>query len=427
MLKFFPELKKRNLLLIVNQLHGGGAQKVIANLSIYLSEHYQVTLAIYNDLDKIDFVYKGEMEKINLPFPVNTAGNSFSKRFIRFIVLVRKLKQLKKIRAIDVSVSFMEASNIANLLSRRNEKTIVSVRSFLSQEFRDHPRLRIFKKLITLLYHKADFIVTPSEMIKEDLVSSFNLKGDRISLIYNFIDSEHINELKKEPIPSLVESLLASNTILINVGRFNRPKGQWLLMPVLRNLKENFPSLKLVIIGEGSLLTTLTDAAQSSGLKVFLSSGATEEIVDPDADVYLLGFKQNPFPFLTRSDIFIKSSIYEGFPNVIIEAMACGLPIISSDCPSGPREILNPSGNFYLTADSIEFSEFGILVPPSRNSSNSDHAYITETTKAVSALISDKEMKKKYSELSCIRARDFERENIIALWRNLIDQPPPST
>ncbi|HLA54312.1 MAG TPA: glycosyltransferase, partial [Flavitalea sp.] len=262
-------MKKRNLLLIVNQLYGGGAQKVIANLSIYLSEYYQVTLAIYNDLDKIDFVYKGELEKIILPFPVNTAGNSFSKRFIRFVVLVRKLKQLKKMRAIDVSVSFMEASNIANLLSRRNEKTIVSVRSFLSQEFRDHPRLRIFKRLITLLYHKADFIVTPSEMIKEDLVSSFDLTGDRISLIYNFIDTELINTLQKEPIPSSVESLLASNTILINVGRFNRPKGQWLLMPVLRNLKENFPSLKLVIIGEGSLLTTLTDAAQSSGLKVF--------------------------------------------------------------------------------------------------------------------------------------------------------------
>ena len=99
-------MNKKNLLLVINQLYGGGAQKVIANLSVQLAEIGNVTLLVYNDTDKIVFPYAGELLKLNLPYPENTQDNPFFKRLIRFFSLIRQLRKIKKERNIDVSEWF---------------------------------------------------------------------------------------------------------------------------------------------------------------------------------------------------------------------------------------------------------------------------------------------------------------------------------
>ena len=91
-------MKKKNVLLLVNQFYGGGAQKVIANLSIHLSAYYNVTIAIYNDTDKVVFEYEGDFVKLNLPFAEDTHNNPFHKRVIRSLSLLKQVRKLKKER-----------------------------------------------------------------------------------------------------------------------------------------------------------------------------------------------------------------------------------------------------------------------------------------------------------------------------------------
>src|SRR5690606_38991147 len=136
-----------------------------------------------------------------------------------------------------------------------------------------------------------------------------------------------------------------------------------LLAGVLRQVRDVVAKAKLIIMGEGPLRGKLVASAIQQGLKVY------QQGIDPlpnmtelsDYDVFLLGFKKNPFPYLTQSEVFILSSLYEGFPNVLVEAMQCGLPVISSDCFSGPREILNPSTDIPTPTKELTYAEYGIL------------------------------------------------------------------
>ena len=106
----------------------------------------------------------------------------------------------------------------------------------------------------------------------------------------------------------------------------------------LKKLIREYTPSKLIILGDGELSDDLIKLSGNLGLKTFSLIGNVQ--VDDSHDVYFFGFQENPFKFISKSKLFLLSSLYEGFPNVIVEAMACGIPIISSDCKSGPREIL---------------------------------------------------------------------------------------
>ena len=411
---------KKNVLLLINQLYGGGAQKVIANLSIYLSEHYNITFVIYNDTHKVVFPIEGELIKINLPYAADTHNNSFYRRIVRFFSLVKQLRQLKKEKDIDVAISFMEASNIINVLSKRKEKIILSVRSYLSHEFEDHPRLQVFRPFVKLLYNRADHVVVPSLLLKHDLITNFGVKDKKVSLIYNFTDNKLVEQLKHSAIPHHILEVLNNFDVVINVGRITNPKAQWLLMPVMAKLKKKVANAKLIILGEGPRELNILEAAAANNLKVY-REGVDDKNNILDYDIYLMGFTKNPFPFLAKSRVFIKSSVYEGFPNVIIEGMTCALPVISSDCASGPREILQPSSDFLKSTQQVEYGEFGILTPVA-GKEIPEQLYADATAEVLADLLSDEEKRKHYSQKSIERASHFEKSRILKEWIDIIEK-----
>jgi len=411
----------KNVLLVVNQLHGGGAQKVMSSLSIELCNHYNLTLVIYNDIEKIVFPYKGDLIRIELPFAKHTATNPFYARFIRFILLIRKLRRLKRQRNIDISISFMEASNIVNVLSRRNDKLILSVRSYLTLEFKDHKRMNILKNVIKVLYNRADYIVVPSDLIQLDLVNNFNVKGNRVSLIYNFIDKDKINELKDDSVEQELENTDRTFPVLINVGRLTYPKGQWFLIPLLKKVKQTIPNAKLVILGEGLLKEKLMSLAHDAELKIFDGCGKNNPGSISNSDIILLGYKANIFPYLSRSNLFIFSSLYEGFPNVIIEAMVCRLPILSTDCFSGPRDILAPGTEGPLEANTMELAKYGILLPVITDADPDLENKLNIWTGATIRILSEQALSAHYAQQSAIRSADYEKGGIMKQWINLIE------
>jgi len=194
---------------------------------------------------------------------------------------------------------------------------------------------RIFvNNLKRLLYPKADNIIAISEGVKQSLVKNFNLDSSKIQTIYNPSADEKILSLAKEDID---RDLISNRPLIVSIGRLTKQKNHITLLKAFNKIHSNI-DCNLYIIGEGS---------ERRNLEKFIKNN------NIDDKVKLLGYQNNPWKFLSKSNLFVLPSIWEGFGNVIVESMLIGIPVISSDCPSGPREILNngKSGKLFQVGD----------------------------------------------------------------------------
>lgn len=205
------------------------------------------------------------------------------------------------------------------------------------------------------------------------------------------------------------------------MGRITYPKAQWLLPKVLKRVQETVPGARLVILGEGPMDVKIKEEADQSGLAVYTPQSP---IGEKGFDIYMPGFTVNPYPYLKKAAVFIKSSVYEGFPNVIIEAMASGLPIISSDCTSGPREILSPDTPVSTTAHKLEEAPYGLLTPVYSEETNNLEQYLTAASGAVIEILTNSEKKNYYIKQSLERAAQYEKEIIMRQWIRVIENKP---
>lgn len=195
------------------------------------------------------------------------------------------------------------------------------------------------KLLISIFYTKADRVSCVSEDVRKSVLRA-NPKLTRNSVtIYNPVIDSYIYDLanKKFSHPFLQGDSIA----LVSVGRLHIQKNYSNLIRALKIARENSQlDLKLIIIGGGQLKNSLEALIDELGLK---------------QDVDLLGFKSNPYPYVAKSDLFVMSSLWEGLPNALIEAIALGTKVVSTDCIAGPREILE-EGKYGRLAE-LESSE----------------------------------------------------------------------
>lgn len=396
---------KKNILIIINRMRGAGPARVVSNLSLSLSgEKYNKYIAIY---DADNSAYDIKAEKV---FDLKTKPTRFLiKRIINVYRRIKMIKKIKKEYDIEATISFLPNPNITNILTRVNDKIIISERSFMSKEHSGIHGL-MYKILYKIFYNKADEIITVSKAAKLDLVHNFKINEKKIKVIYNFYDIEKIKRLSKEELPSQFEKIF-NNPTIITIGRLSYQKGQWHLIRAFKKVKKTVPNAKLIILGEGDLLNYLTKLTNELGL---------------NEDVHFLGFKNNPFKFAGRADLFVFPSLYEGFPNALAEAMACGLPIISSDCPSGPREILSSDNNINskIITD-VTFSDYGVLIPTCDGKLyNAKHPLTTEElmlAESIITLLLDRELQQKYKIAAKYRIKKFSKDNIIFDWEKLVD------
>ena len=331
-----------------------------------------------------------------------------------------RLRSLKKSYSIDASISYLEGANYVNLLSRYRDRIIISVRGskVLDMNITGLIGMIRLKFLLPIIYRFADRIIALSHGIKSELIEEFQLNARRIDVIYNFYDLDETEVLKKLPIPKAFELVFEGET-LISAGRLSTEKGFDHLLNVYVQLKKLKPETKLVFLGDGPSRKLLVDYSKSLGLNTYsIFYDGYEEAIS--SDVFFLGYQQNPLKFFSRSTLFILASQAEGGPNVLSEAMSCGLPVMSADCPSGPRERLSYSSNHHHAEriTTAEFADFGVLMPPFDKEEDGQILQIWVET--LDKVLSNKQLLSNYSEKAQLRMKDFTKSNIFPLWERVV-------
>jgi len=193
------------------------------------------------------------------------------------------------------------------------------------------------------------------------------------------------------------------------------------LLRIFKALKEKHKDLKLVILGEGELKEDLVKLSEELGLKTYVWD---RDKLSERFDVYFLGFQKNPFKFMAGSKLFVFPSLWEGFGNVLVEAMACGVPVVSSDCRSGPREILAPNTDFNYQTQKPEFAEYGVLMPVFEVKYKTAKEPLEEKeimwVETIDKLLEDESLRKHYSEKAKRRAENFRIEKIVEEWKEIL-------
>lgn len=306
------------LCLFVPNLHGGGAEKMMVHLA---NEFTRCNHSCDLVLAQAQGAY---MSRIDGHVNVTDLHTSFRNP----LVIVRLARHLRHSKP-DAVLTAMTYPNFAALLARKLARTemriVVSERVALSVQSGHTPGLREKLKPVAarLTYRFADHIVAISNGVADDLSTVLDIDGGRISTIYNPVITGL--ELRRQEEPEHPWFREHAVPVLLAAGRLVRQKDFATLLHAFARVREQ-QDVRLIILGEGPERGRLTQLAQDLGITAALD---------------MPGYTPNLYAFMQHSDLFVLSSAWEGFGNVLVEALACGCPVVSTDCPSGPAEILD--------------------------------------------------------------------------------------
>jgi glycosyltransferase involved in cell wall biosynthesis len=365
-----PSSKKR-ILFVLPSLIGGGAERVLLQLIKGLDkDRYDLLLIIFEDTIDYEIPPQKAVEIICLR----------KKRRWDFFEVTWKLRQEIGKFSPDIVISALYYANIvtviASCLRKRSFRILLCEHSY-PRKYLQEIRLRhIVQWLIHMTYKKADKFVAVSKSINQGLSEDFGIESSKIETIYNPVDVIDIQNKSKDPIshPFFNEK---NGQVMISVGRLVKEKRFDRLLRAFDSVQKRHNNVYLIILGKGELFGELARLR---------SELALERRVD------FPGYQSNPYAWIAKSDIFVLSSDYEGLPVSILEAMSCGVPVISTDCVSGPGEIITNGKNGVLVETNDETALAGAMLK----------------------LLMNHEMRRQLAREGLKRARDFDLEKIIA-------------
>jgi len=398
----------KNVLLLGSELGKGGAERSISLLSYYLEqEGYNVTLCILSGTDREKF-YKTCKNVVFIDPP---AYSGMIGKIKAWRYRIQKLKQLKRDLKIDTSISFLEGPDYVNVLTKGKEKVVLSIRGSKMHDKVISGAVGTIRKkvLIPKLYRKANEIVCVTDALADELHEHFGIRKERLTTIYNFYEIDDIINKSNEALTE-AEAAIFSKPVIITSGRLHVAKEQDKLIRILKTVKQSVDA-RVIILGDGELKEPLIELCNQLALKV--CDWSTEQNLN--ADVYLMGFQNNAFKYYKHSKLFALTSSWEGFPNVLAEALICGIPVVSTDCPTGPREILNVPN---LQKEPIDYSidtPVGTLLPMVNPLSDKTQQLWTDAI--VKWLQQPAPSKNEFEKLT----KRFTLQSMLQQWKNVID------
>lgn len=346
-------MKNKKIVLVIPDLKGNGAERVVLTLaSGFKTYGYEVHIVVFNKLIEL------EMEDI---FPIHIFNKYYRwiPKVIRGMLLGYFLDVFIKNRC---GVPSLVLSNLlpADMLTAYSQfNSYFIIHSHMSQEIISFHR---DKKFLSTIYTKKPAVCV-SKGVKKDFDDLFD-SPFHSHQIYNPIDTEFIKKMALKFTPDIPE-------YIVHVGKFNKAKRHDILIKAYSESGVNIP---LVLIGQGPLFEECQNLVKELVL---------------EGRVIFVGFQSNPYPYIKYATFMVLSSDFEGLPTVILESLALGTPIISTDCPSGPSEMLPQKnlcevGNINELGDLIQQAD---TMPQMYNSDLKDDFLLNNTIRKYLSLV----------------------------------------
>lgn len=393
--------EKQKLMLISPMLHQGGFERVCVTTARLLQEYYEITIVIFDSAD-IAFDIEG-LNVIDIGLGVREGK---VQKLINVFRRACKIKALKKEMKTDIAYSFGPTANLVNALSKAPKcKTWLGLRGFADLD--NHYRNKFFSKC-------ADLVICCSKEIEKIMKEKYHC--ERTATLHNPYNVEIIWEQAEKEEPKLpwpeVDEHGKPLRYLVGMGREDWIKGFWHLLKVFALVQKEIPEARLIIPGDG---TFEKYKKLSRDLRI-------------DDYVFFPGMQRNPYKYVKKAEIFLLSSWTEGFPNVLVEGMVMKKPVISTNCLSGPAEILTDEFlyddiNRIFNEQQLKnkkrllFGDYGVLLPDMGKEENFDAEVLTREEKefadAVLMMMRDDKCRQKYAELGYARAKEFSYESYV--------------
>lgn len=323
-------MSSKHIAFFLSELHGGGAQRVTINLIKALSER---GLKVDLVLAKAEGAYLDQIPPQTrlIDLQAATLLRSFPK-------LVSYLKQNEP----EYLIAGLHGASLLAIWSKSftnvRTKIAVVIHNTFSVEAKSYKSLRrrIIPSLVNYLYPKADLLIAVSQGVAQSMADALDLPTSQIKVIYNPVVT---SELKQKAKASTTHPFFSTPyPVILGVGRLTLAKDFATLIRAFAKVRQK-QEAKLCILGEGEDRKDLEALIKKLNL---------------ESDVSLPGFVNDPYAYMSQATLFVLSSLWEGLPTVLIEAMACGTNVVATDCPSGPREILagGKYGKLVATQDS---------------------------------------------------------------------------
>ena len=377
-------------MLMVPLLDQGGLERICAMTAKLLTPHCHLTLVVFSTKGMIYDVDGVDMIDLNLGSVPGKVGKA-----VNLCKRIRAIKKIKRERNIEITYSFGPTANLANVFTRvKNakanheqitDKIWVGIRGYGALED---------KYDMTLFCKRADKVVCCSQIMADEVKAKFWAKD--VVCVYNPCDVESIRRLAKEPLPADRQTFFAEGApVVAAMGREHDVKGFWHLIKAFALAKKKIPALKLMIVGEGT----------------FAEYRKLAEDLQVEQDVWFTGVQKNPFAYLKQASLFVMTSVSEGFPNSLIEAMAVGIPAMSVNCKTGPAEIFLDDYRKGGDGHTVIEGEYGVLLPVIHPEKNLDASVIEKEEEIMAEqmvkVLTEPEKLAERKAASLKRAEDF--------------------
>lgn len=383
---------KDRIFLFLPKVCYGGQERVVSRLTEILEDEFDVYVVV---LDDTEIVYP-----INAP--IITVGSkklyvsSRKRRLYGLLKAASFLANELSNKNCRICISFGRQADIVNIVSRLFRKRISTPKGEM-KTIRHITSIRgyataqniVSSRPLSFLYSFFDNIVCVSKYIQQYLEENLKIDRKKILTIYNPYECDEICKLSIENVKKDEDKFY-----IVSVGTLKWEKGYWHLLKAFKLSREKRDRLFLEIVGDdyNNNKLRLIDLAERLGI---------------EDSVKFIEWKSNPYAYIGSADLFVLSSVSEGFPNALVEAMACGKAVIAADCMTGPREILSEKDEI---VESVSLSDYGVLVPALDIEEDYSDCISTGDrllAEAIDRMVNDDGLRCKYESLSKKRASEF--------------------